>query len=63
MRRRNQHGGRKCDDLQNQLDMTSHENPLFVVPMSQAKQNVKHSQGYSAKFKNLYVNFVKVTTK
>ena len=25
----NQHGGRKLDDLQNWLDMTSHENPLF----------------------------------
>ena len=28
--RGNQHGGRKYDDLQNWLDMTSHENPLFV---------------------------------
>ena len=26
MRRENQHGGRKCADLQNRLDMTSHEN-------------------------------------
>ena len=25
----NQHGGRKLDDLQNWLDMTSHENPLL----------------------------------
>ena len=24
MRRGNQHGGRKCDDLQNRLDMTPH---------------------------------------
>ena len=27
----NQHGGRKYDDLQNLLDMTSHENPLLRV--------------------------------
>ena len=29
MRRGNQHGVRKCDDLQNRLDMTSHENSLL----------------------------------
>ena len=29
MRSGNQHGGRKYDDLQNWLDMTSHENPLL----------------------------------
>ena len=27
----NQHGIREYDDLQNWLDMTSHENPLLVV--------------------------------
>ena len=26
----NQHGGRECDDLQNLLDMTSHENPYRI---------------------------------
>ena len=26
----NQHGGREYDDLQNLLDMTSHENPLLI---------------------------------
>ena len=26
---RNQHGGREYNDLQNLLDMTSHENPLL----------------------------------
>ena len=31
MQRGNQHGGRKCDDLQNQLDMMSHENPLLAL--------------------------------
>ena len=25
----NQHGGRECNDLQNLLDMTSQENPLY----------------------------------
>ena len=29
MLRGNQHGGREYDDLQNWLDMTSHENPLY----------------------------------
>ena len=29
MLRGNQHGGREYDDLQNWLDMTSHENPLL----------------------------------
>ena len=28
----NQHGGREWDDLQNWLDMTSHENPLLLHP-------------------------------
>ena len=28
MQRGNQHGGRKYDNLQNLLEMTSHENPL-----------------------------------
>ena len=31
MLRGNQHGGRRYDDLQNWLDMTSHENPLCRV--------------------------------
>ena len=31
MRRGNQHGGRKSDDLQNRLDMTSHENYLYAA--------------------------------
>ena len=30
MQRGNQHGGQKCDDLQTWLDMTLHENPLWV---------------------------------
>ena len=32
MQRGNQHGGRKYDDLQNCLDMTSHKNPLYWNP-------------------------------
>ena len=31
MLRGNQHGGRKYDDLQNWLNMTSHENPLLFA--------------------------------
>ena len=30
MQRGNQHGSCKYDDLQNWLDMTSHENPLLI---------------------------------
>ena len=30
VRRGNQHGSRGYDDLQNLLDMTSHESPLFL---------------------------------
>ena len=33
MLRGNQHGGGEYDDLQNWLDMTSHENPLFVAKL------------------------------
>ena len=29
MQKGNQHGGRKFNDLQNGLDVTSHENPLY----------------------------------
>ena len=31
MQRGNQHGGHENDDLQNWLDMTSHENPLLCT--------------------------------
>ena len=31
MLRGNQHGGCEYDDLQNWLDMTSHENPLITA--------------------------------
>ena len=31
MLRGNQHGGREYDDLQNWLDMMSHENPLLMM--------------------------------
>ena len=30
MQRGNQHGGREYDDLQDLLDMTSHDNPLLL---------------------------------
>ena len=30
----NQHGGREKDDLQNWLDMTSHENPLLFAMLN-----------------------------
>ena len=33
MRRGNQHGGRKCNDLPNRLDLMSHENPLLFLSL------------------------------
>ena len=31
MQKGNQHGGQKCSDLQNWLDMMSHEDPLLII--------------------------------
>ena len=41
MRSGNQHGGHKCDDLQNWLHMTSHENPLFLGAVPNGPLHVK----------------------
>ena len=39
----NQHGGREYDNLQNLLDMTSHENPLYALYWT-LHQNLNASQ-------------------
>ena len=39
----NQHGGRECDDLQNWLHMTSHENPkkfIFICDLQNDHRNI-----------------------
>ena len=50
MWRGNQHGRQGCDDFQNLLDITSHENPLFardfLTPIKMLRYNLVYREGY-----------------
>ena len=64
MWRGNQHGGQKCDDLQNWLDMTSHENPLLWFLRGYCTPNQKLgcfcvlSQNYQHLFDKWYMHLI-----